>query len=207
MRFRNFYENGTTTADVACFARPIAPIRRPIKPRKDKEEKPVNEVSGPHSYSCVMAMIDEKPAKKIMDWCKKNIKEKDLADHGREDEPHVTILYGLHTNDVKEVQKVLKNTKGGSFKLGKVTKFDNPEYDVIKLSVTGSALHKLNSLCKKLEHTSSYPNYTPHCTIAYVKKGTCDHLLGKEIFADEKCELDEIQFSSASGVKTFFKLT
>jgi 2'-5' RNA ligase len=50
--------------------------------------------------------------------------------------------------------------------------FENDEYDVLKFNVISNDLAKLNKLMKgNFEYTSNYPNYIPHLTIAYLKKG------------------------------------
>jgi hypothetical protein len=42
---------------------------------------------------------------------------------------------------------------------------------VLKLDVDCDVLHKVNKELSKLPHTTEYPNYKPHVTIAYLKPG------------------------------------
>jgi len=55
--------------------------------------------------------------------------------------------------------------------LSGISIFENPEFDVVKFDVNSKLLTKLNTLMKQLPHTSTFPEYHPHITIAYVKKG------------------------------------
>lgn len=52
-------------------------------------------------------------AESILSWGKKNIANSDLyteeKKYGRENEIHVTVKYGLHTADVRKVQKVVED--------------------------------------------------------------------------------------------------
>jgi 2'-5' RNA ligase len=58
----------------------------------------------------------------------------------------------------------------GTIELKNVGMFQN-ECDVLKFEASNPTLHACNFNLKKLPHTSSYPNYEPHSTIAYLKKG------------------------------------
>jgi len=91
----------------------------------------------------------------------------------------VTILFGFHDDkvDVKELKSRVNRLMGDrkvTFKLGKASLFDNPLYDVLKFDIedTSGILNELNEAIRQMyEHTNSYPNYHPHATIAYIKKG------------------------------------
>lgn len=87
---------------------------------------------------------------------------------------HCTLLYGL-LNMVKpeHVQEVLKDwdTK---IKVDWITHFDNPtqlEYYcvVAKIEVTDSLLEG-HRRCELLPHMNTFLEYTPHVTLAYIKK-------------------------------------
>ena len=160
-----------------------------------------------HSFSCVMALFNAKDAKYVLDWSNTYVKDKNLftaedGGMGREDEIHVTVLYGLHTNNVKDISKITDKVKPFDITLGKVSKFESNDYDVLKIDVKSDYLHTLNAEFKKMDYTSKFDKYVPHCTIAYVKKGSCDHLLNKNHFEDKKISINSLTFSSAYGRKT-----
>jgi len=157
-------------------------------------------------YSCVMAVFaDPKP---FVTWARKHIPEKDIFPaEGFDEETHVTALYGLHTNEYKEVEDHIRGFKPFEITLGDVTKFDtHPEYDVIKIEVESKELRRLNKLLKELPYTSKYDTYIPHCTLAYVYKGKCNSLVGNEEFAGRKMKVNELTFSSNVRHKTKIKL-
>lgn len=160
-----------------------------------------------YSYSCVMATINYN---KILSWAKENISENDLYykenKSGYELDPHVTILYGLHTNEFSDVETILKKEKEFEIKLGKISKFENEDYDVLKIEVESDKLRKLNDKLKDLKYTSTYNGYKPHCTLAYVKKGKCENLVGNKEFFGKKIKIKEIVFSPSKGDTIKMKL-
>jgi 2'-5' RNA ligase len=140
----------------------------------------VNEKKGDsYSYGCVMLFFDFPSLKGIQDL----IKEEDLytesgdRSYGLEDEPHVTILYGLHEEVSKDdVFDLLKPYRCEDLLLTKISAFENSKYDVLKFDVEDavrglSYLHKMNKALAALPHTTDFPDYHPHSTIAYLKTG------------------------------------
>ncbi len=159
-----------------------------------------------YKLSCVMASFEKNISDKIIKWGKQHIPDKVLhkdkdGGMGREDEIHVTALYGLHTNEVKSVEKITKDIKSFEIKLGKISKFESPDFDVIKIEISGKKLYDLNKSLKTLDYTSKFKDYVPHCTIAYVKKGTCDHLLDNKNFVGNESFITSLIFSPAEGEK------
>lgn len=161
-----------------------------------------------YSYSCVMATINYDH---IVNWSKKNISEKDLYykenKSGYELDPHVTVLYGLHTTNVDEIKEKLKNQEKFDIKFGKVSKFTNDDYDVLKIEVESDTLRRLNDKLKSLKYTSAYNSYKPHCTLAYIKKDSCEELVGSKEFFNKKIEVKELVFSPSSGETVKINLT
>lgn len=92
----------------------------------------------------------------------------------REDEPHITVKYGLHTNDPAKVRKAIAECCDWTISaaVGEVSIFKNDDFDVIKLDIESDDLHRLNAALRdSLENTETYPEYKPHVTLAYVKPG------------------------------------
>jgi 2'-5' RNA ligase len=159
-----------------------------------------------HSFSSTQIDFDANDSKKVLAWSRHNIPDSKLVHNdnaqGRETNTHVTVLYGLHTSTPESVKKAIAKIKPFHIKLGKISKFEGINYDVIKIEVISSDLHKANKVIAKLPHTNKYKTYSPHCTLAYVKKGSCDHLLGKEIFKGLTIPVNSITFSSKTRTKT-----
>jgi 2'-5' RNA ligase len=92
---------------------------------------------------------------------------------GLEDEPHTTLLFGLHEEVLDEdIINALNKFEFGTCKLYNVSTFNNPQYDVLKFDVQGDNLHQANEELRKYPYTSNFPDYHPHTTIGYLKPGT-----------------------------------
>ncbi len=87
-----------------------------------------------------------------------------------------------------EVKEVLENFTFRPCTLYNASLFEN-QYDVLKFDVRyptkgGAFLHKCNTALRELPYQNDYPDYHPHMTIAYLKKGTgkkyCNLLENKE---------------------------
>lgn len=162
-----------------------------------------NNVS--YDFGFVGVNLPKKNAEEVIDWGKENISDKNLYTEddsmGRENEIHITVKYGLHTIVKEKVQKVIENEKPVKAKLGKIGLFKQDDYDVVIIKVDSPELKKLNKLISdNLTCTDSYPDYKPHCTIAYVKKGTCDELEGNTDFEGDEMTFDSVVFT-AKGTK------
>ena len=70
-------------------------------------------------------------------------------------------------------QKNITNSFGPVWMtIGRLSLFQQPEYDVLKLDVESQGLERLNAELGKLPNTQTHDNYEPHLTIAYLKPGT-----------------------------------
>jgi 2'-5' RNA ligase len=128
-----------------------------------------------YEYGCAMLYFEFPELKRMQ----KDIDKKDLyteegdRSYGLEDEPHVTLLFGFHsevtTNDIK---KVLNKFIYNPCKAHNVSLFKNEKYDVLKFDIVkNSDLKDTNALLSKLPHTTEFKDYHPHVTIAYIKPG------------------------------------
>jgi hypothetical protein len=126
--------------------------------------------------------------------------------YGRESEPHVTALYGLtgKGDQSQAVAEAARNHGPIKLKLGKLSVFSNPDapYDVLKADVHSPELHALNGKLRGLEHKSDFPDYQPHATIAYLKKGAGAKYVGAKTFEGREITVGELTHSSANREKT-----
>lgn len=166
-------------------------------------------LEGKYDYGCIMAMIDQDTSKEILDFNYSTIKENDLYingdQFGRETHPHITVKYGLTKSySEKKMKDILKSIKPFKLKIKGISLFENEDFDVIKLDVESEDLMKLNEKISKLPNEDKYPEYHPHLTLAYVKKGK-----GKK-YINEKPKFGEVIISnleySDKGEKIFFNL-
>lgn len=128
-----------------------------------------------NKFGCVMLFLKFPQIKKLHRVI--NIEDiyedEEDSSYGLENEPHVTLLYGLHEEvSDDDVRDVLKGFEFTDIKLQNISSFNNEKYDVLKYDVENDGLHKANELLKKFPYTNDYPQYHPHLTIGYLKKGT-----------------------------------
>ena len=121
-------------------------------------------------YGCAMAFFDSDNWNSITSL----VNKEDLHNKGLENEIHVTLLFGLH-DDINEDQlfSMLKTFPAISVFVNKFSIFENDEFDILKFDVKNNLLNSLNKqLTDNFEYTTNHPDYHPHITVAYLKKGT-----------------------------------
>jgi len=141
----------------------------------------IKENRNKHEYGCAMLFFDFPELKDI----EKIIDKKDLHTEGLEKEPHVTLLYGLHKdNDDNDILETIEKHKIGKLRLTNPSLFKKDEYDILKFDIKDDVLGKINKDLKKFDHTTDFPKYKPHVTIAYFNSGKGEkyvkELKGKE---------------------------
>ena len=128
---------------------------------------------------------------------------------GFEDDPHVTIIYGLHdVNPPLCVVDIIETYPTFVVTLGSVSLFKSDDtgnpFDVVKVDIRSSDLHVLNSsLGDECEYTSEFSEYTPHATIAFVKPDSHDHLDGLNSMACLSFLVNKAIFSSQNGTQRY----
>lgn len=177
----------------------------------------INESKKDPRYGCVMLFAD------IPDWDKlvrRVVKEKDLYDpvdepgeYGYEDSPHITVIYGLHHDEIVDeslIYNIIKEIPCLKFTIKEIGVFDNSDndkpFDVVKFNITPSkSLLKFRDKFLQLPNTQNFPDYNPHMTIAYVKKGEGKkyrRILKKPI----KIVFDKGVYSDPNYKKSYFDL-
>lgn len=166
-----------------------------------------------YDYSSTHIVLPKYLADEIMSWCSRNIVGEDLylgpdGSFGRENNPHVTVLCGLHTSSPLDVAPLIAGFPKVIIQLGLVSIFTTNElYDVLKIDVVSESLKYLNKRLKRLGHTCFFPSYKPHATIAYVKKNSANHLIGDRTFENKFWMADSVVFSSKRAHQTRIPFT
>lgn len=162
-------------------------------------------------YGCAMIYFDLPEIKQIHS----KIKDEELyktreEGYGMECDPHVTLLFGLHSDEVEDdtIMDICGRRGYKDVILKNISLFKNKEFDVIKFDAEGEDLYYINSLLVKYPHTTDYPDYHPHCTIAYVKAGMGEEVL-KRIKGDIELEIvpKEVVYSKPDRSKVTKALT
>ena len=190
---------GPTAGAAPSPDNPLAAFTRP----------PLQKSASAHRFSNAMVLLPV-PIAERMRALAAMVPDADLGDDGREDEPHVTARYGLHTDDPLEVVPHLVGCGPIELHLGKVSVFAGKDvgkpYDVLKIDVDSPDLHRLHGMLGELEHTDTWPEYHPHATIAYVRAG-----LGKKYAKlmgdlDQDVTIDRLVFTNRLGEKRTISL-
>ncbi len=139
------------------------------------------------------------------------IHDDDLTADGREASPHVTVLYGLHGDDPRQVKNALAGEKPAHATFAETSIFPSSEtgknFDVVKVTVDSEDLHRLNQkLSSALSHTDTHPAYHPHLTIAYVKPGKGAKYAGLTVLKGKTARFDHVLFSDHDGKQTAIPL-
>jgi hypothetical protein len=195
-------------------AKPPQAVKPPVaqgiqlEPRQGTESEET-EQPAVHKFSSTQANLPEAEAAKVLQFGHKLIPDSELytdpedPSYGRETQPHVTVKYGLHTTDANEVRSILASEGPIKAKLGEITIFpggkDTP-YDVVKADVDSPDLHRLNKLiADNTKVTDTFPEYKPHVTLAYVKKGEGQKYVGRKDLAGTTVDINSIAFSGKDG--------
>jgi hypothetical protein len=142
---------------------------------KNLVPKIISERSGvTYDYGCAMLYFSFDELKDVQSLIKPKDVYIDPEDDsfGLEDEPHTTLLFGLHDEVTKEhVESVLDDFTYSTCKVFNPSIFEGKKYDVLKFEVDGDYLHETNEALKHFPHISTHPTYNPHLTIGYITKG------------------------------------
>lgn len=166
----------------------------------------IKESSG-YEYGCVMVEVPVKNWKEITSY----IDPEDVYTggddtHSIQENPHLTLLYGLHKEVTTEmIKSVFDNfTDNINIVVDGIDIFENEDYDVVKFNVKADgALQYLHDELSKFPNSNSFPDYKPHITIAYVKKGSGKKYIKPEYKYEVK-NVDKITYSMPSGEKVKF---
>ena len=85
---------------------------------------------------------------------------------------HITIAFGINVNTDINLIKEIERNRPTYFQLTELSLFENDNFDIIKFDIMSSDLRILNHIIRsKMEVKSSFSEYHPHLTVAYVPKG------------------------------------
>lgn len=177
----------------------------------EKPRRAIDKFLLEASQGCLMAVLPTVDAAPILNWSHDQIQPVDLAGDGFDPCVHVTVLYGFNPGVTPaEVQQVLQMWGRSElrFTLGKVSRFDtSPEHDVLKCDVKfDQDLRELNGVLVghfKERLTQTFPNYVPHVTLAYLRKGACTGLNGHCQWEDSTFVLKSLVYSLPESTSKF----
>lgn len=118
-------------------------------------------------FGYVKLELDPSSLKEFQDQINKD----DLDVKGFETDPHVTLLYGLHAEVTDQQVKEKLDPITFSTVSGKNVSLFTGNQEVLKFDAEGAGLIEANEALKTLPYTSDFPEFHPHITIAFLKKG------------------------------------
>ena len=174
---------------------------------KKKSQKQSDET--PYKYGAVIAYLTAEPSAVVRYFSKKFVSDdvvfcdEDSGIDGIEPHPHVTIMYGIKDN-LDKIQDCCEDWGDLKFICGKVDIFNtNPDFDVLVIRAESPEARGLNKVIDEYcDCEDLYASYEPHITIAYVKKGSCDSMIGNEFFQGMEDIIDRVVFSARDGSET-----
>ncbi len=174
-----------------------------------KGANPTNEPGTVHKFSSTQVDLPKGVAGKVRETGKKLIPDDALytdpkdPSYGREEDPHVTVKYGIHADKADAIREALAGEPPIEFTLGKTSIFpakDGSPYDVVKVDVESPDLHRLNAkIAASTDVTDTFPTYQPHVTLGYVKAGEGAKFAGKTDLEGQRVTVDRITFSGKNG--------
>jgi len=188
------------------------PTQSPAQEKEDAKNlsrEIIRLSTGPHSFASTQINLLGTLKESLLMFGN-SIPDDELAEDGRETEPHVTVKYGIHDNTPDAIAELVAGTGEVKFELGSVAVFPadaNRDSDVVIVRVKSRDLVSLNAMIRDgVACTDTHPKYAPHVTIAYVKPGVGQKYLGRSDFKGQKATADSIVFSAADGSRTDISL-
>lgn len=137
------------------------------------------------------------------------VADSDLHEKGREERPHITILYGITTDDAGMIREAAKGFGMVTARLGVTSLFEVPEkgFDVLKVEVRSPDLRRLRKKIEAAtEFESDFPGYQPHATVAYLKHGAGKKYTGDRTLLGVNLEFPSFLFISRADDNTTLSL-
>ncbi len=162
-----------------------------------------------YDYSSVHLCLPKELSDEIIAYGVGQIKDDEIyvsqrdPTFGREDEIHLTALYGIHSDDFEPIRALLEGSGKVKAKFGKLDIFTDPfRFDVVVIKVVSTDLAAINhKLESSVKFTNKYKEFKPHVTIAYIKKGKGWKHIGLDWWEGEEFTCDTAVFSNKQGVK------
>lgn len=161
--------------------------------------------AGPHKNANVQICLPASVAAKVMKAAA-SIPDEELGTDGREDDPHITIKYGVK-EDINLLHWAVGEQKPFTITLGKLHVFKPSESSGGQAPIVAEAnagdLNTLHVLVDAAVGTRKDDfDYKPHVTLAYVKPEFADKYEGSDLVQGISFPVRSVVLSGASGDRT-----
>ena len=147
---------------------------------KSRIERVVNRNSEGEEYGFLYVPVGGDLAE-IVRSVQRQVDNQDWSGSGREDDLHITVMYGMVDADRTELVKVSKAIESPIYRLAskpsvfKGGHFEGKDHVAIVIELEGDGLHHMrDAFANRFAHLESYESYRPHITIGYIKKETAE---------------------------------
>jgi len=180
----------------------------------DKSMK-IFEIIGPkYKYGNTQVLIPkDSDASEAIDKIRDMISDEDLAGDGKDiGGNHITVRYGLQSDDLDEIIFFLKEQPKFTVTLRATSYFPPSEHSdnaiPIIVPVDSDELHRIEAKIGKYGDFAkrSFPNYHPHATIAYVKPSKAKKYKGIDLSNGKSFLADTIAITNRNGDEFPIKL-
>ncbi len=150
-----------------------------------------------HSYDSLQIDLPYKMAEDIIIYAY-SLPQEFLTKDGIEYNQHITIKYGFNDVEPDEIAEIIDEYGPVRFELGEIDAFHQPDQDVLIIKIDSPDLVELNQMLVDAfsdRITTTYPDYIPHCTIAYMKKNMASTYKFNDGFLGRIGEVDKTVYS------------
>ncbi|MEE8129604.1 MAG: 2'-5' RNA ligase family protein [Vicinamibacterales bacterium] len=178
----------------------------------DRLPTPKAELAGDeHDFASTQVNLSAGASAVVRDLAR-TIPDAVLGEEGRETKPHITVKYGLHSDEaIETVRKILADEPPIRATLGQTSVFPSSETggdEVVKVDVVSEDLRRINAkIAEAVEVTDTHPEYQPHVTLAYVKPGQAQQYAGQTKLEGRKLQFKRLVFSTKAGEHIAIPLT
>lgn len=154
--------------------------------------------------SCVMLLCDVTGFSELQS----KINSGDLHPRGIEENPHITLLFGIKTESCDPSALNFDRFNFSDIVVKDISIFKSKwDFDVLKIKIENNDVFKANEYLCSFPYTSDFPDFQPHITIGYFKKGKADKYIRKlnRYVSDIKVNPTKIVWSERIGETNYYR--
>ena len=167
----------------------------------DAPSASISAATPSYKYCSLQVDLPRPLAEHLKEWAKTHVPpfwrdeshDGGSVERGLENNPHITVCFGLDEKHHNAVARIVAEAKPPLCVLGPLSVFEGEDGDVLVASVYSLELPPLHARLREYSMVAARRRYTPHVTVAYLKKGFGRAFLGLAPFAG-----DEVRFPFAS---------
>lgn len=164
--------------------------------------------------SCsVQVKLPDNYIEDIQTWSQKHISDDILyhdpedGSYGRDPHSHITLCLGLDEKDMEKYAAITKNYLGSSLSTKSISVWETDKFDLICLTLVPSdVLTTINTeLTALADKRIARRKFTPHISIAFIRKGLGSRIIhkmswhDKSVIQDREWSMDELELVTKQG--------